>query len=59
MCIRDRKINGGASSDEEGEQPGLPEIPQLPTTSQSSNYILDLRWCVEGQKNVSDTTFST
>lgn len=50
------KRNDGASSDEEGDQPELPEIP-IPTASQASNYIQHLRRFVEGQQNVSDTIF--
>ena len=44
--------NYGTSSDEEEDQLELPEIP-IPTASQASNYIQDLRRFVEGQQNLS------
>ena len=44
------KQNYGPSSDEEGDQPELSDIP-ISTASQASNYIQDLS---EGQRNVND-----
>ena len=41
---------------EDGDQLELAEIP-IPTSSQASDYIQDLRRFVEGQENVSDAIF--